>query len=84
MKLQIKSLGGLFQSIRDFSSRGAKIGIAGSDEIQLDDGVSLLSADDYVVLRVIPTAALINDEASSGALLAAHHHPGSAFNDIEE
>ena len=56
---------GIFQTLRDIFSGGAKIAVAGSDDIQLDDGVSPLSADDYVVLRVIPMAALMTKQAPS-------------------
>ena len=62
-EVEVKKSHGLFDTIRSILAHGAKISALGSDEIRLDDGVSPLSADDYVILRVIPMAAYMTKQA---------------------
>ena len=51
-------------TIRGIFAQGAKVSTSSAEEAYaVDDGVSPLSADDYVVFRVIPMAALMTKQA---------------------
>ena len=58
-----KRRAGFFGFIRGLLERGVQISPYGADTLRLDDGVSPLTADDYVVLRVIPMAAYMTKQA---------------------
>ena len=50
-------------TIKGIFAQGAKVSSSEAEVVTIDDGVSPLSADDYVVLRVIPMAALMTKQA---------------------